>query len=322
MTAVYITIDTEYSVGLAARLGLGARGENFARSIACETSAGAVGIFHQMDVMERNGLRGVFFVDPMPALVWGLEAIRAVVEPIVVRGHDVQLHLHTEWLALAGRKNPLDGRTGQHLHCFGYEDQVTLIGLARDYLVAAGAPPPVAFRAGNYAADDNTLLALRHHGIRYDSSHVPGIANSDCRITLGARDHRVVRHQGAIEVPVGSIRSLRGLRHAQVTALSAWEMGAALRYAVKHHVPMLTIVTHSFELLSRDRSRINSIVRDRFEKFCETVAHTAGARGATFASRPPQIGDETGCAAMPLSEIRAAARIAEQFLANALYGSR
>ena len=321
MTAVYLTIDTEYSAGLAARLGVHARQEVFDRSIACRTSRGEVGIFHQMEVMDAHGIKGVFFVDPMPAIVWGIEAIAAVGEPVLERGHDVQLHLHPEWLEIADEANPLRGLTGRNMHDFTEAEQVELLEIAREYLMLAGAPAPTAFRAGNYGADDATLRALAQVGIRYDSSHAPGITRSDCRISLEPDDQQVVRHEGATEVPIGSLRSFRGQRHAQITALSHWEMAAALRYCVDNGVAMLNIVSHSFELMSRDRKRANSIVRGRFARFCETVARTAGARSATFAERPPRIGDETGASTMPHSELRSAARVAEQVLSNTLYGA-
>ena len=321
MTAVYITIDTEYSAALAQSLGLGAQEENFARSIACETQGGAVGIHHQMDVMEANNVRGCFFVDPLPAIVWGTQAIRRIVEPIVSRGHDVQLHLHTEWLELAGESNPLGRSTGRNMHDFTLREQIALLELGRKMLVEAGAPVPIAFRAGNYGSNDDTLRALRHVGIAYDTSHVPGIDQSACQISLSHAVQRVTRYQGVLEVPVGTIRSIRGLRHAQVTALSAWEMGAAIRFAVQNEVPMLNLVSHSFELMSRDRERVNRVVTDRFAKLCHLINATSGARSETFSSRPPLEGDETGCARMPVSEVRTAARIAEQLIANQLYGS-
>lgn len=320
MTAVYLTIDTEYSPGLALRLGLHARDEVFARSISCQTTDGAVGIFYQMDVLDDHGLKGVFFVDPLPALVWGVGAIAAIVEPILRRGHEVQLHLHPEWLEIAGDANPLRSRTGCNLHAFTEDEQADLIAIAREYLIQAGAPPPTAFRAGNYAADDATLRALARCGIAYDSSHVPGIRGGDCRIGLGPQDQRVVAREGTLEVPVGTIRNFGGLRHAQITALSTRELSSALDHCVRTHTPMLNIVSHSFELLCRDRLRINRIVRDRFVRFCAAVASHPGARSATFASRPPRVGDETGAGTMPHSELRSGARMAEQLLANALYG--
>ncbi|WP_417322673.1 hypothetical protein [Erythrobacter aureus] len=321
MTAVYITIDTEYSPGLTLRLGAKAREEVFERSISCCTPQGQVGTGHQMDVMDANGVKGVFFVDPMPALVWGTGAIAAVVEPILERGHEVQLHLHPEWLEIAGDANPLPGRTGRNMHDFTESEQVELIEIAREFLMRAGAPAPTAFRAGNFGADDATLRALAKVGIRYDSSHVPGIAGSECRISLSADDRQVVCHHGTIEVPVGSIRSHGGQRHAQITALSHRELAAALRFCVREGAAMLNIVSHSFELMSRDRTRANTIVRDRFARFCASIAATPGAHGATFTSHPPQIGDGTGATAMPHSPFRSAARVMEQLASNMLYGA-
>ncbi len=320
MTSVYLTIDTEYSAGLAASLGVHAQEEIYDRSIACRTPHGEVGIGHQMEVMDDFGLKGVFFVDPMPALVWGVAAVARLVEPILARGHEVQLHLHPEWLAIAGDANPLGDRTGSAMHEFTEDEQVELIGLARDYLVDAGAPLPTVFRAGNYGADDATLRALARIGIPYDSSHVPGIIGSDCAITLGPEHREVSLHHGTIEVPIGSIDSVRGQRHAQITALSAREMDAALRYAVSEGVAMLNIVSHSFELMSRDRSRINPFLRGRFARFCRIIAETDGASSATFAGRPPRIGDSTGAKHMPPRPILSAARVAEQAVSNALYG--
>ena len=139
-------------------------------------------------------------------------------------------------------------------------------------------------------------------------------------ISLGAADRAVILHEGTIEVPVSAIRSFGGLRHAQITALSHWEMAAALQFCVRAGVEMLNIVSHSFELMSRDRLQINAIVRDRFARFCQTIAETQGARSATFTSRPPAIGDQTGAGTMPHNPLRTGARMAEQLWANRLYG--
>ena len=104
----------------------------------------------------------------MPALVYGLEPIQRMVEPILAAGQEVQLHLHSFWHDLArGRRD--DARF--ELTDFNALEQRALIETARDLLIAAGAPPPVAFRSGSYAANADTLAALRQLGLRYDSSH-------------------------------------------------------------------------------------------------------------------------------------------------------
>ena len=319
MTAVYITIDTEYSSSLA-RSGMGWR-ENHARSIACETPAGAVGIRYQMDMFDRHGLRAVFFVDPMPALFYGPEAVAAMVKPIVARGHDVQLHLHTEWLALAGEANPLGAATGRNMKDFSQEQQARLLAWGCDAIEAAGAPRPIAFRAGNYGANDDTLRALAKAGLRYDSSHTPGIANGECAISLGPETRQPVRHAGAIEVPVGLTRSLGGReRHAQLTALSTSEIMLAIRHARRSGAASFTLVSHSFELLSRDRMGINRIVRRRFERLCRRIERAHGVHSATYATDPPVPATRSSAPLPPVSELRSAWRLGEQALGNALYG--
>lgn len=321
MTLVYLTIDTEYAFRLPGADGPGTRAENFARSITCETPAGAVGVGHQMDVLDRFGLKGVFFVDPMPALLWGVEAIADVVGPIVSRGHDVQLHCHSEWLACAPATLVAE-RTGRHLKDFTLDDQRRILAFARDTLVASGAPPPVAFRAGNYGANDDTLIALAGLGLTHDSSHCPALAGrGDGAISLGDRDFRPVAHHGVVEVPVACIGAPGGrLRHGQLTALSLGELVAAIAHARRQRVASLTFVSHSFELLSRDRRRINRMVARRFERLCAALAAMPGVATATYAKRPPAAeAAESGGVPLPFAPLRSGARVIEQVLANALY---
>ena len=322
MTALYITIDTEYSFGLARRMRGGGRAENFASAIIGTTPSGPRGIHYQMDQFDAHGIKAVFFVDSMPALVWGTEAIADIVAPVVARGHDVQLHLHTEWLELAGSANPLGTATGGNLRDFGFEQQCTLIDYAQRVLIAAGAPTPVAFRAGNYGANDDTLRALAALGISYDTSHCPGIAASECHISLGAEDRQVQRYCGTIEVPIGCIAAGGGaLRHYQLTALTDAELLAALRHAVRGGQQQVTLVSHSFELLSRDRLRANKVLQRRFERFCAGLAAVPGLTTATYAQRPPQI-EGAVPAPLPHSPLRTLRRLAEQALGNALYGAK
>lgn len=322
MTIVYLTIDTEYAFRLPGVGGPGTRAENFARSIACQTVGGAVGIHHQMDILDRYGLKAVFFVDPMPALLWGVNAVADVVLPIVARGHDVQLHCHTEWLEYDHEGALAGGCTGRNIKDFNPADQRRILAWARDTLIAAGAPAPVAFRAGNYGASDETLIALADLGIVYDASHSPALAGSgDCALTLGRDDLRPRAHRGAIEIPSACIATFGGrLRHGQITALSLHELLGAVRHARDAGLSNMTIVSHSFELLSRDRRQINRLIAHRFEKFCAGIAITPGVRTGTFAADPPLA--ETGpvpAGPMPHRRLRGGARIVEQLLSDALY---
>lgn len=206
MPAVYITVDTEYCSSLPGEDGPGPRRANFDRAIAGRIKDREAGIFHQMDVLDAHGLKAVFFVDPMPALLWGVAAIEDVVGPIAARGHDVQLHCHTEWLDHAAGERLVGGRRGRDIADFAFEDQCALLDYARTTLMAAGAPAPIAFRAGNYGANDDTLRALAAVGIVYDSSHSPALAGRGaCRIGLTANDRAPLYRNGIIELPVASV---------------------------------------------------------------------------------------------------------------------
>jgi hypothetical protein len=322
MTRVFITIDTEYSSGLYN--GPGDRAENYARSIACVTPEGPAGITHKLELLAEHGQKAVFFVDPMPALVWGVAAIADIVGPIVAAGQDVQLHCHTEWLALAGAANPLASRaTGKNLADFAFEDQCAILDFARTTLIAAGAPAPVAFRAGNYGANDDTLRALAALGLDYDTSHCPALVGAGaCRIGLGPEDRDPVGHMGVLEVPVGAIGTIGGgLRHAQLTALTLGELVCAIRHARDSGRDSFTLVSHSFELINRRRQAVNPIVRRRFIGLLKALAHMRGVATGTYAETPPRLHLTGTAPALPASPLRTGRRIAEQFVSNALYGN-
>lgn len=324
MTRVYITIDTEYSAGLVGDASAAAREDNFARSIACVGADGEAGVPHVLRKLEETGQSAVFFVDPMPALVWGVSAIEDVVAPILEAGQDVQLHLHTEWLQWAGANHPLASRrTGRSLFDFPFEEQCELLDYAHTQLMAAGAPAPIAFRAGNYGANDDTLRALAEIGLAYDTSHCPALVGSTCRISLSSQDREPLEHCGVIEVPVASIGAFGGKqRHGQITALSLAELRAAILHARDQERETLTLVSHSFELFSRSRRKVRTLVRQRFDQLCAFLAETDGVSTGTYRDQPPKLAmNPTPASLLPASPLRTGARIAEQALANALYGS-
>ena len=94
-TRVLLTIDTELTWRHFAQ-GADWR-DNF--TLSCEPCG--VGLAYQLEMLRRHALDACFFVDPMPALVYGSEPIKRMVEPILEAGQEVQLHLHSFWHDLA-----------------------------------------------------------------------------------------------------------------------------------------------------------------------------------------------------------------------------
>ncbi len=320
MTQILITVDTELSALLHQR-GT-ALATNFTSSINGECDDGHFGIGWQMDQMEAYGLKGVFFVDPLPSLIYGEAWLADVVGPIITRGHEVQLHIHTEWLAWASA-SPVGGRQGQNLADFGIDDQRVLLGLAIDLLMRAGAPRPTAFRAGNYGADDNSLRALAELGLTWDSSVNAPYLGGVCRIGVSAEQVGAIERHGIVELPVAGLNDRGGqVRPAQICALSAREMRDALSHAADHQHATFVIVTHSFEMLSRDRKRANRAVIARFKAMCDAIAahpqlFSAGfnnldavALTCTREAQPTRLGPD---------RLRTLARMAEQAVATWRY---
>jgi len=311
MTQVLLTVDTEL------KWGPHARGLSWQDNLAEAFDPAGVGVPWQLETLREHGLKACFFVDPMPAVVYGMEPIRRMVEPILEAGQEVQLHLHPVWQSVA--EGVAEGARFE-LTAYDAEDQLDLIETARDLLVDAGAPTPVAFRSGGYAADVRTLAALVQAGIRFDSSHNGSYHPDPSALPLEPDLIGPADLGGLVEVPVTQIGDAGNrLRHLQLCAVSAEEIEAALRHALRSEHALVTLVSHSFELASRDGRRPNRTLCRRFERLCAFLAaHRTTLPTAHFADLEPLPGRAEG-EPLPPQPWRRARRMAEQAWSNALY---
>lgn len=276
MLNVFITIDTECWPRERDWRETGLRSD-VRREIFGDTPEGEFGIGYQMRVLNEHGLRGVFFVEALFATAVGVERLAEIVSAVRQAGHEVQLHIHPEWLAWTDR-SPLPGRTGQNMKDFSEDEQALLIDVGLANLRASGASDVCAFRAGNYGADFNTLRALARQGIKYDTSYNAGYLDTDC----GMRTHEVLLQPreilGVVELPVSHFTDWPGhVRHTQLCACSATEMEGALLAAWRQGWTSFVIVAHSFELLKRRKSAglaplPDRVVIRRFERLCRFLA--------------------------------------------------
>jgi len=246
------------------------------REIYGETSTGAFGLPYQMDVLESCGLKGIFFLESFFASVVGIDPLRKIVEMIQSRGHEVQLHLHPEWLEWLPAA-PFAGRKRENLKDFTEAEQDYLLNAATDNLKKAGVREILAFRAGNYGADFTTLRTLARHNIAFDSSYNIAYLDSDCGLRLPEPLVQARMIDGVCEVPVSHFHDYPGhRRHLQFCSSSFQETKLALNQAWQAGWKTFVIVSHSFEFLKRNRSgvpdRPDPIVRSRFERLCQFLA--------------------------------------------------
>jgi hypothetical protein len=321
MTAVLVTVDTELSPA-AHRRGVSAE-ENHACAILGRVPDGEWGIEFQLRQFEKHGLKAVFFVEALSANVTGLDFLKRTIDPILTAGQEVQLHIHTEWLEWFP-SDPVSARRGQNMCDFNFADQRQLIALGVENLTRAGAPRPVAFRAGNYGANNDTLLALANEGITYDSSYNFAYLSDPCRITTQEPLFGPVELDGTIEIPISTFVDYpRHQRPAQLCAISSSEMQLLLGQTLAQNRPPAIVVSHSFELLNRARTRGNPIVVRRFERLCEALSALRGRMPTCgFADLDPKNLAGVGARVQPVKSQawRTALRIAEQAAGTILYG--
>lgn len=285
---VFITVDTECWPRHPNWRETALR-EDARRELYGETSQGEFGVGYQMQVLNSYGLKAVFFVEALFACAAGLTRLRELVDLIQSNGHEVQLHIHPEWLAWI-ESSPLPGRTGQNMKEFSAEEQAVLIGAALENLRSAGARDVCAFRAGNYGADLNTLKALARHGIAHDTSYNACYLNSDCGMQTAEILRQPTQLEGVYEFPISCFSDWPGhWRHAQLCACSSGEMQSALTAAWRAGWKSFVIVSHSFELISRRKQPgvppvPDWIVIRRFQRLCRFLAgHRDRFRTSGFA---------------------------------------
>jgi hypothetical protein len=289
---VFITVDTEFSP----RDYHARNGEVkalVARDIDGVTAAGDFGIGFQMDVLEAYGLRAVFQVESLSASAVGPEILRRVVNEVQARGHEVQMHVHAEWLN--GVNSPeLPPFRGRNLVSYSQEEQTRVIGAALHNIQEAGARHICAFRAGNYGANRDTLKALARNGIPFDSSY------NVCFVDrlwpdLGAGPlTQPTPIEGLWEIPISFFSDWPGHRRpAQLCAVSSREMQHALLRAWEAGWHAFVIVSHSFELIKRPKDAAgptlpDRLVIDRMENLCRFLSdHKDKFRSALFSELTP-----------------------------------
>jgi len=272
-----------------------------------------------LQLLRDNGLRAVFFVEPLFSYYYGLDALQELVGLIMEAGQDVQMHVHPEWLdELSNEIVPRRKKTSM-LHSFSLDEQTAVLEAAASRLVEAGAPRPIAFRSGNYSANADTLRALARVGIKVDSS-----INACFDFPYPHKGSARLLHpsyiEGVAEYPVTVFRDGFGrLRPMQISACSVSELVQGLTCARDRGMPAATLVSHNFELLSADRHREDRIVTRRFAALCEWL----GRNAAQFptASFDPSVVPEAPPAweAPPVSSLATAQRYMAQAARRLVY---
>ena len=289
---IYLTFDVEVWCGgwdnLDDRFA-----SRFDRYVYGRSRRGDFAIPKTLEILDRHGLKGVFFVEPLFAARFGVEHLATIVDLIRAGNHEIELHLHPEW-ADEIRPLPFPGaaKKRQHLSYYSLDEQTALIALGRDLLSQAGCDSIKVFRAGSFACNGDTYRALRRLGIGIDSSlhAVHPDSGNDLRGQLNF--FHPLEFEEVHILPMTVFRDGLGrLRPAQIGACSFAELRDAIETAADNGTEHFVVLSHNFEMLKQGRNEPDMLVAARFDHLC---AFLSGQRGrvdvCSMSDVLPQIG--------------------------------
>lgn len=251
---------------------------SFERYVYGRSGHGDYALPETLATLNRHGLKGVFFVEPLFATRFGMAHLETIVRLIRDAGQEIQLHLHPEWTDEA--IEPIIDNCAtkrQHLSYYTLEEQTALIACGKKMLEAAGSGPISAFRSGSFAANRETFEALHRNHILLDTSlnRCFEVSAPDLR-EAHSFDETFATH-GVTTFPITVMKDGFGHdRPAQVGACSFAEMRDALLSAQRTGRRDFVVVSHNFEMLKPGTSAPDWIVVKRFEQLCRFLAAQSG----------------------------------------------
>lgn len=270
---VYLTFDVE--VWCNGWHDLDARFPgSFDRYCYGRSAAGDFALPKTLEILNRYGLQGVFFVEPLFSARFGSRYLDTMVTLIRDAGHDVQLHLHPEWTDEI--RPPLLGdvsKKRQHLTYYDVDEQTALIRVGRQLLEASKGAPVTAFRAGSFAANMDTYRALRRNGLSIDSSLNPTYDHTGGTIPAITSGNSHLLIEGVQCFPITVFRDGFGRQRAVlINGCSLGELRSALLQALGQGTQHFVLVSHNFEMLKPGSTEPDRWVVRRFEGLCDFLA--------------------------------------------------
>lgn len=250
---VCLTVDVEFSLGRTFQ-GVGNLPIGLDR-IYCPIGQEDWGLGRILDTLQQYQLPATFFIEALHVFHFGYEPMAGAVDRILRAGHDVQLHLHPQWLFFRDQdwrrrlpcRPPADNCEGR-----GEDEILEMIDLGLEAFARWGAPRPIALRTGALRVDRTVYRAMRRRGL-YLASNVGLGAFEPIEPELHLAGGRIRVHD-VLEVPVLTYRqatfgSLKALRLLTITSTSAEETRALLEQASRSHQSPCIILTHPHEFV-------------------------------------------------------------------------
>ena len=276
---VFITIDAEHSIGGAfENKNLNPVGNE--KRIFGELNGNYYGIPLMMDIADQFNIVLNFFVEVFNKYYFGEQESRKVCEYILRRQHDVHLHLHPNWLNFT-ETSPEKMRYKDNMSSYSMHEQADMLSEGKKTLSSYTGKKTVAFRAGNFAADLNTLQALDINNFAYDSSFNPALMKNDDFI-LRIEEYIASQRSNVLELPVTSFQQKilfrkKSMKYLDINGLSSSEILYVLKKARSLGISCVVLVMHSFSFLKAydiqyEKCKVRKNKINCFRKICRFLS--------------------------------------------------
>jgi peptidoglycan/xylan/chitin deacetylase (PgdA/CDA1 family) len=245
----------------------------FGANLYGEIGGELLGVPKIMDICDRFGAKGTFFVDVYMHRYYGEKQCAEFCQSIHQRGHDVQLHAHMSWLP----NSKADG-----LSAYSRDQQTEFLAEGKELIRRWIGRAPRAFRAGSYAANLDTIQALRENGFVVDSSYFAH--NPRCQLSQQLENrfaNKLFKIDGVYEVPVTTywLLNLPGYRKIgkmDVNSSAFAELKNIAWKLLDSEIEYVVLFLHSFSFIrwKKDGSGIvpNYRAVRRFENLMREIA--------------------------------------------------
>lgn len=265
-TEFIITVDTEtYSVG--------GKLPEFGPNIYGEHGGEEFGVARIMEITEKYNAKATFFVDAYMHQHYGKEPVRDLCRKISAREHDVQLHAHLSWLPAS---------KSDFLYDYSLDQQRELLKEGKELIGEWTGQTPIAFRAGSYSANLDTIRALSDNGFLLDSSYFA--RRTSCQLSRQLENryaNRIFRIDEITEVPVTTYWLVdkgpyRKLSKLDFNACSLAELRDVVPKLIDAGTRTVVLFLHSFSFVQwkKDFSGIvpNYRAMERFDRLLKEIA--------------------------------------------------
>ena len=272
-TKILITVDTEFSIGGHFK-NKKLKPVPADRHIYCKINGKDYGINLIMDILEKYNHQGVFFVETESRFYFGEKEIINIIQHIINRGHEVQLHIHPNYRSFIN-----EHRMPDDMRKYSLQEQTNIIKDALTFLSSHGIENILAFRSGGFYSDLNTIIAIQNNWIRYSSNY--NLAYRNCNYTKTYQlKNDIFCIEEVFEIPITCYKECpirKEWNSFQISAASYKELKEALYHYHRQRVQVITIITHSFEFVKPNdiqflRMTPNHLLIKRFDNICNYLA--------------------------------------------------